>query len=556
MSTGDKPSREPAPHSEPDHDRHHPPEWGSLPLRAFLYRWLLDPQVRDNYQGAIDRFIALLIIANLFALVFEGVPAIFEPYKDWFHYFDVVSVVIFTIEYAMRFYLAPEDEEFKDGRFPRWNYVRSPFAVIDLIAIAPFYLAAFVAVDLRMLRALRLLRIFKILRFLLPAYREFQQLNQGRTFRQKLHALVWPSAYGGQLHEFFDTFIMIWVVVSVVAVVLESVHGINYVLNLEFVILDMVAVAVFTAEYLLRMYTIVESKGHHHPVVGRLKFATSSNAIIDLLAILPFFLEHFLHHLFDLRFLRVFRLLRLLKLTKYTGATDTLIVVIRREWPVMAGAAFVMLLLVVLTASLGYLFEHEAQPDKFENIPQAIYWAVITLASVGYGDISPVTPIGRFMTIILALMGIGIFAIPAALLSSAFSDQLRIERENLANELYHMLADGHISAEEQDTIDREAKRLHLGKSEVHRLIERVRKEREEEQEKKKHSAQLSLGELATRPELAVEKYREMLGQLRQLALLSDAQEMNRLIDDPERATGFERRVWREIQGSSGTQAAP
>jgi voltage-gated potassium channel Kch len=93
--------------------------------------------------------------------------------------------------------------------------------------------------------------------------------------------------------------------------------------------------------------------------------------------------------------------------------------VIAREWPVMAASAFIMLLLVVMTASLGYLFEHEAQPEKFENIPQSIYWAVITLASVGYGDISPVTPAGRAMTIVLALIGIGIFAIPAALLSSS-----------------------------------------------------------------------------------------------------------------------------------------
>lgn len=520
-----------------------PPAWGSLPTRAFFHQWLLDPNTRGNYQAAIDRFVALLIIANLFALVLEGVPAIHDPYKEWFHIFDIFSVVVFTVEYLTRLYLAPEDEEFRRGAFPRWNYVRSPFAVIDLIAILPFYLAAFIAVDLRMLRALRLLRIFKILRVLLPAYREFQELNRGRSFRQKVHALVWPSAYGGQLHEFFDTFIMVWVVVSVLAVVLESVQAIHYVLNLEFVILDIVAVGVFTMEYLLRMYSVVESEGHRHPVVGRVKYASSGNAIIDFLAVIPFFLEAFLHHLFDLRFLRVFRLLRLLKLTKYTGATSTMFVVIKREWPVMAGAGFIMLLLVVLTASLGYLFEHEAQPDKFENIPQAIYWAVITLASVGYGDISPVTPIGRFMTIILALMGIGIFAIPAALLSSAFSDQLRIERETLANELYNMMADGQISHEEQEIIDREAKRLHLSDDEVQRLIERARRERELKDD---HTG-LSITKLVERPEVAIERYREMLGQMRQIALLVDAQAMDRLIDDPGRTTALERSIWKVIR---------
>jgi hypothetical protein len=98
-------------------------------------------------------------------------------------------------------------------------------------------------------------------------------------------------------------------------------------------------------------------------------------------------LEGFLHHVLDLRFLRVFRLTRLLKLTRGNDATKTLVKVISREWPIISASAFIMILLVIMTASLGFLFEHEAQPDKFENIPQTIYWAVITLASIGYGDL-------------------------------------------------------------------------------------------------------------------------------------------------------------------------
>jgi voltage-gated potassium channel Kch len=140
--------------------------------------------------------------------------------------------------------------------------------------------------------------------------------------------------------------------------------------------------------------------------------------------------------------------MRLFKLGRYSAATKSLFYVIQREWPVMKASIFIMLMLVMLAACLGYLFEHDAQPDKFENIPQSIYWAVITLASVGYGDISPVTPAGRAITIVLALLGIGIFAIPAAILSSAFSDQLRIERETMKQELYEMLGDGKISPEE------------------------------------------------------------------------------------------------------------
>ena len=172
-----------------------------------------------------------------------------------------------------------------------------------------------------------------------------------------------------------------------------------------------------TIEYCMRIYSCVEEPGYKGAFLGRFKQAKSPSTLIDFLAILPFFLEVFLHHLIDLRFLRVFRLARLLKLTRGSDATAVLVKVVVREWPVMGAATFIMMLLLVLTASLGYLFEYDAQPEKFENIPTSIYWAVITLASVGYGDISPVTPMGRAMTSVLALLGIGIFAIPAALLA-------------------------------------------------------------------------------------------------------------------------------------------
>ena len=513
-----------------------------LPFRKWLYAWLLDPHIEGNHQKSIDHWIGLLIVANLFALVFEHVPAIFEPNQVWFHYFDVISVLIFTIEYAVRFYLAPEDEEFKKHRFARARYATSPFAIIDLVAILPFFLQAFISIDLRFLRFLRLLRILKLFRVLIPAYKEFVQANKGRTFRQKMHALVFPSEYGGELHHMFDTFIVIWVIISVLAVIFESVHSIHYLLNLEFLILDAIAVSIFTVEYCLRLYCCVEEPGYQRAVAGRLKLAKSTSSIIDLLAIAPFFLEVFLHHLFDLRFMRVFRLLRLLKLTRYTGATQSLSKVVAREWPVMAASAFIMLLLVVMTASLGYLFEHEAQPEKFENIPQSIYWAVITLASVGYGDISPVTPAGRAMTIVLALIGIGIFAIPAALLSSAFSDQLKMDREALVNKLYEMLSDGNIDESEAEYIKHEAKRLHLSDEEVRVLIEKAKRERELMDD----VSVLPLHKIASNPEHTIEHYKYLLGQIRQLSLLSDQEQLNQTLAKPDRLTDTDKQLWRLI----------
>ncbi len=519
-----------------DHEAHISSD---LPFREWLYCWLLNPNIEGNYQKTIDRWIAILIVANLFVLIFEHVPAINALYSTWFHYFDVASVVIFTIEYLVRFYLAPEDEEFKKHRFARAKYATSPFAIIDLVAILPFFLQAFISIDLRYLRFLRLLRILKLFRVLIPAYKAFSIANQGRTFRQRVHALVFPSAYGGDLHHLYDSFIVVWVVISVLAVILESVHSVHYMLNMEFLILDAIAVSIFTLEYTLRLYCCVEEPGYKKAVSGRLKLAKSTSSIIDLLAIAPFFLEVFLHHLIDLRFMRVFRLLRLLKLTRYTGATQSLMKVIAREWPVMAASAFIMLLLVVMTASLGYLFEHEAQPEKFENIPQSIYWAVITLASVGYGDISPVTPAGRAMTIVLALIGIGIFAIPAALLSSAFSDQLKSDREALVNKLFEMLSDGNIDEEEALYIKTEAKRLHLSDEEVKLLIEKAKRERELMDD----VSVLPLHKIAANTDHTIEHYKHLLGQVRQLSLLTDHEKFQSAVDNSERLTETDKKLW-------------
>ncbi len=517
-------------------------------LRQQIYRWLFDPTLPGNYQKQFDRAIVWLIVLNLAALLVELVPQIHEPYRIWFDRFDVFSVIVFTVEYLLRLYTAPEDPQFRSAHRPRLAFIRNPFAIVDLLAILPFYLQAVLPLDLRVLRVLRLLRLLKLFRLLVPAWHEFRELNRGRTFRQHVHALIYPSSYGGKLHVYFDTFIAFWVVISVCSVVLESVHSFEYLLHMELIVLDIVAVAIFTVEYWLRIYSCVEDPKFSSPVLGRIRHAKTASMVIDLLAVLPFFLEAMLNHLIDLRFLRVFRLLRLLKLTRYTGATTTLAKVIAREWPVMAAATFIMMLLVVLTASLGYLFEHEAQPDKFENIPQAIYWAVITLASVGYGDISPVTPAGRAVTIVLALIGIGIFAIPAALLSSAFSDQLHKERDALKQELFRMLADGQISEAEAEVINREAKRLHLSAEDVQVLIENARRERQLADD----VSQLPLHTIAARSDHAVERYKALYSEIRQLGLLTDLRQFEATARGDDRLTASELRVWQQITGAAGS----
>ena len=516
-----------------------------LPLRKWLYSWLLDPNIEGNYQKFFDKWISILIVVNLFALVFEHVPGVFEPNAHWFHYFDIFSVAVFTLEYLLRLYMAPEDPDFAAKRNARTSYVFSPFAIIDLLAIAPFYLQYFgIPLDLRALRFLRLLRILKLFRIIVPAYQAFVKANEGRTLRQKIHALVFPSTYGGRLQELFDSFIAVCVLISVFAVVMESVHGVSYMLNIQFVILDAVMVGIFTIEYMMRMYSCVEEPGFKSPVAGRIKQATTVSTFIDLLAILPFFLEGLLHHMIDLRFLRVFRLTRLLKLTRGNDATATLVKVLSREWPVISASAFIMILLVVMTASLGYLLEHDAQPDKYENIPTSIYWAVITLASIGYGDIYPVTPIGRAMTVVMAFAGIGIFAIPAAILASAFSDELVKERDALKADLHDIMKDGRISTEELEYIRGEAKRLHLSVEEVSALIRQIH----QEVERRSDLATLPIHKIAAQPALAVEHYKTLLSNIRQLGILMDPAEFERMRVANNRLTPDEMALWEKIKG--------
>jgi hypothetical protein len=528
-----------------------------------VYDLLFNKDNSDGYSSVFEKTIITIILVNAVVLLAETIPIIYDSRERQFHIFDVVSVAIFTVEYLLRLYVAPEDPDFNQGKLPRLRFIRSPYAIIDLVAILPFYLAAFFNLDLRALRVLRLLRLFKLLRLFYPAYLEFIERNRDKTLRQKVYALVNETPDSGKLHEIFEFIIVIWILISVASVILESVDSINYYFHVEFIIIDTIAVAIFSTEFLMRIYSCTEDPKYQHWLAGRINFSRQFSSLIDIVAIAPFFLESLLDHLFDLRFLRVFRLMRLFKLGRHSAATKSLFYVIQREWPVMKAAIFIMLMLVMLAACLGYLFEHEAQPDKFENIPQSIYWAVITLASVGYGDISPVTPAGRTITIILALLGIGIFAIPAAILASAFSDQLRIERETMKQELYEMLGDGKISAEERMIIDAEAKRLHLSKAEVDRLLEKAKIElglmthsdpkghshREPHYSHGHHESHrpaMDLNYLSKHPEAAGEQFKILLAQLQQLAHSVDHERLNHYLSDRKHATDFQMETWEYI----------
>ena len=400
-------------------------------LRRNLYNFLLNEQESEGARSSLDRFLFLLILLNLFALLLESAPAIAAEYAQAFYWFDVFSVSVFSIEYLLRIYLAPEVPEYQTASSPRLAYIGSVVGILDLLAILPFFIGLLLPVDSRILRILRVLRILKITRTLIEGIAEFTELNRGRTARQKVHAILFPSEYGGKLNVVVEVFLIFWIVASVLSIVLESVESIRVLFVPHFAYLDVASFVIFAIEYGLRIYAAPEEDPSRRPLVARYRFCKSFSGLLDLAAILPFMLELVLGGTLDLRFLRIIRMVRLLKLGRYSTASDTMFAVIRKELPVLMTAMFLISLLVFMMAAFGFLLERDAQPDKFENIPQSIYWAVITLASVGYGDISPITPGGRFVTVVLALVGIGIFAIPAAILASGFTDQLRANRERI-----------------------------------------------------------------------------------------------------------------------------
>ncbi len=520
-----------------------------LTLREFTYRWLFDPTCKDGIQPQLDAFIGALILASVFAIILEHNPAIYQPLAWQFHWFDVITVALFTAEYLLRLATAPSNPEFAQHRFPRLRYAFSFVALVDLVAIAPFYFVQFVSFDveaLRMLRLVRLLRMLKLSRQLIPAWHEFQALNRGRSLRARIYALLEPTGHSGRLHIYVDNFIVFWVALSIICVVLETVESVRVISADYFAWIDVIAFTIFTIEYAARLYSAPENPDYRASRTPRLAHARSFGAIIDLLTILPFLLEHFVVLQLDLRFLRVFRLTRMLKLTRYTSATNTLAKVIKREWHIIFSSIFVMLLLVVLTASLGYLFEHPAQPDKFENIPQSIYWAVVTLASVGYGDISPITPMGRSLTVVLSLLGIGIFAIPAGLLASAFTDQLRIDRESFERALLEALAAGETDLRHNERLIAEAERLHLSDVEFDNMLAQAL----EEHRKLMAEHEISLGHLMldtlAHPHLAAEQFRIMVAQLSLLVKAADQQALAAELDRDDPHAGRDLRLMKML----------
>lgn len=218
--------------------------------------------------------------------------------------------------------------------------------------------------------------------------------------------------------------LMILILINALVVVLETVDEVNAEYGSLFHAIEVVSVAIFTVEYFLRLWVAPLSPDYAGRF-GRLRYAFSLLAVIDLLAILPFYLPFlFTTDLLLLRFLRVFRLFRLFKLSRYVESLTRFDDVIRARKEELLVMLATIVMMLIFASSAMYLVEHEAQPDKFPSIPAAMWWGVATLTTVGYGDVFPITPLGKIMGGLIALLGVGIFALPAGILASGFAEEV------------------------------------------------------------------------------------------------------------------------------------
>jgi voltage-gated potassium channel len=228
-----------------------------------------------------------------------------------------------------------------------------------------------------------------------------------------------PSAPGDKLGRAFDSFITALIVLNAAAVVLETVGDLNARFDPWFAAFEWASLAIFGAEYVLRLWTCTTQPAFRHPVTGRLRFALTPMAVVDLVAILPALVSFV-----DLRMLRVLRLFRLLKLGRYSESLQILGRVLATRSRELVMSSFVVVIALVLLSSFVYYAEREAQPEAFSSIPAAMWWGIVTLTTVGFGDVVPVTAAGKVLGGITALLGVGVLALPVGILASGFVQEI------------------------------------------------------------------------------------------------------------------------------------
>jgi len=244
--------------------------------------------------------------------------------------------------------------------------------------------------------------------------------------KEKVYHLVEKGSHGSKINLIFDYAIMLLIVTNVVAVILETVAPFTDTWSSFFRVFEIISVIIFTFEYLMRIYVsdlTYPSSGKFKSII---RFVFSSYGLIDLVAIMPFYLPFII--IIDLRFIRILRILRffrILKINRYNNSLSLIGAVIREKKNELLMTGFITSLILLFASFLMYYVECGVQPEKFPNVLASFWWAIATLTTVGYGDVYPITAIGKVISGLIAVLGIGLVALPTGLISAGFIDKLK-----------------------------------------------------------------------------------------------------------------------------------
>jgi voltage-gated potassium channel len=252
--------------------------------------------------------------------------------------------------------------------------------------------------------------------------------------RRRAYEILWATTQRDHFARRVSALLILLIALNIISSVLETEHAIASLSPSFFHAFELFSVLIFSLEYLLRLWSCVEHPDYEDSWRGRLVWARSPIALIDLISILPFYLGFFTRGL-DLRVLRalrLFRVFRIFKLGRYSDSFDLLSRVWLRTRADLAMGSFVVLMVVLFSASALWFVEQDLQPDAFGSIPKAMWWGIITVTTIGYGDVSPASPLGKVIASVIAYIGVCIFALPVGVVGAAFVDEIQERRKRLS----------------------------------------------------------------------------------------------------------------------------
>ena len=268
-----------------------------------------------------------------------------------------------------------------------------------------------------------------------------------RETRRKWLYQILENNHNSTVGYIINISLMVLILLNVISIVAASEPSIREKYAEFFHRIDVFTLVFFTVEYFTRVWVSIERKANdeRHSILTRLRYMITPMALVDLLAILPSYLL-FLGH--DFLILRALRLIRVFKLTRYSRSMELLTTVFKQEAETILSAIFVLIILIVISATGIYIVEGHIQPKEFGSIPRALWWATVTLTTVGYGDVVPITGLGRALGIVIVITGIGMAALPAGILASGFTSEISRRRERFKNALMLWVEDGTFSKHE------------------------------------------------------------------------------------------------------------